>query len=419
MVALVLLLLGGTTAAAADGGPVGADLHVAQTVGERELTVVIRRTDGAPAPLRVDVVAHAGDPGGVIRVRAVPTGARAVSEAAVELRQPGPVGVSLSVDRFGAWELELDDGTHVARIPFTVPERITPAWERTAFGGFVAAGVFLLAALVMAPRGGRKALVPAAGVVASVAVGITAALLSATVGPKAVVDTGRPPVALAVTPDSEAKAGQGVWLSLDWYDAATGRPVDDLLVHHGALVHLAIISPNGTPTHVHPMRVGPGRYRILYKPAEPGRHAMAAEIARAGGGQQQIRAEVEVAPGTSQKSTVDNTGKVDTGAPVAGRPATLTADFGGPDDLQPWLGMRGHLILVGPGETLWAHAHALTSPMAGGQPDESVAAYPAKVSFTFTFPTPGRYRLWFQAERDYRILTLPAVVDVAPGGSPR
>jgi hypothetical protein len=44
--------------------------------------------------------------------------------------------------------------------------------------------------------------------------------------------------------------------------------------------------------------------------------------------------------------------------------------------------------------------------------DETVAAYGPSLSFTYTFSQPGRYRIWIQAERDYRILTIPAVLDV-------
>ena len=46
--------------------------------------------------------------------------------------------------------------------------------------------------------------------------------------------------------------------------------------------------------------------------------------------------------------------------------------------------------------------------------DETVAAYGPALSFTFTFVQQGRYRLWIQAERDYRILTIPAILDARP-----
>ncbi|MBM7773637.1 plastocyanin [Actinokineospora baliensis] len=408
---VVLGLVGSGTPAWADGAPVGSDVAVAQTLGERELTVTVRRTDGAPAPLQVDIINHAGGPAGALRLSAVPAGARPTSTATVDIGV-GPATAHLHVDRFGYWELEIDDGRHTARIPFSVPQRVTPAWERAVYGGFVAAGLFLVAGLVLATRGGKLVLIPATGLVVALSVSVTAALLSSTIPVVSTQDNARPPVNLAVAADNPT-TGRPAELTLSLTDSATGRPVDDILVHHGALIHLAIVSPTGGLAHVHPVRAAPGDYRVQFTPTEPGRHTMAAELARVGGGTQQLRAEINVA-GNPLPSSEPAPGTITVGPLRAGDPATLTVDFAGPDDLQPWLGMRGHLIVVGPSPTqdVWAHVHAMTTATAGTQPDETVAAYPAEISFTFTFPRPGRYRAWFQAERDYAILTIPTTLDV-------
>jgi hypothetical protein len=50
---------------------------------------------------------------------------------------------------------------------------------------------------------------------------------------------------------------------------------------------------------------------------------------------------------------------------------------------------------------------------AAAVPDETVAAGGPRVEFVYTFPTPGRHRLWFQVERDYQVVTVPVEVDVA------
>jgi hypothetical protein len=87
--------------------------------------------------------------------------------------------------------------------------------------------------------------------------------------------------------------------------------------------------------------------------------------------------------------------------------------------------MLGHMIVVGPvtgspaDAPIWAHVHSMIPPVPGmpDRPDESVAAYGPDVPFTYSFPLPGRYLVWIQAERDYSIATVPAVVDVpAPKG---
>lgn len=135
---------------------------------------------------------------------------------------------------------------------------------------------------------------------------------------------------------------------------------------------------------------------------------------------------------------------------------TLTVSAGTTPELQPWLGMLGHLIIVGPipvsaqvgtaaqNAPTWAHAHSMGdlspkphahhgtgSGMAGtdgmdgmegmdlmsgngdGVGDETVSGYGPTISFTYTFAFPGRYRAWIQVEREYRILTVPVLLDVA------
>jgi hypothetical protein len=264
-----------------------------------------------------------------------------------------------------------------------------------------------------------------------------------------------------------AVAGGPVDVVLALTDAATGRPVDDLLVHHDALVHLAMVGPSGRVWHLHPVRTDRGRYTARLTP-EAGRHAVAAEVARRGGGVQQVRSALDVPgggpadggpaggpPGGSAAGESPAGASAVAAGPVsvqpapAGTPTVLAATFGDTATLQPWLGMPGHLLVSGPlpaepgsggggiggagagaavaAAPVWAHVHALPGLPAnpggvpapdGPAPDVTVAAFGPQVRFAFTFPHPGRYRLWFQAMRDHTVLTVPAVVDV-PASDPR
>jgi hypothetical protein len=442
--------------AVADGTASGGDLHIVQSLGDRDLTVVIRRAGGGPGPLPVEVVTHAGTAPGTLGLRVAAVEGEGSSKASLVLGAvPGSYPATLSVDRPGPWELTIDDGHEIARVPFVVPARVVPPWEKAAYGGFVAAGLFLLVALVTAMRASRTwlPLVPGAGAVAAVAVGLTAAVLSASTPPPpqpgpqldptsanladpyaglpalSTMDFSRPPVNLLVT--SNAVAGADAEVGLAFTDGSTGRPVDDLLVHDNAFVHLVIVGPSGELWHRHPVRVGAGEYRVRLSPPEPGEYAVAAEVARRGGGVQLVRAHFAVRPGGSGAVPATARAEVRTTVAGAGSPSTITAHFAGPADLQPWLGMLGHLIAVGPlpdeadlgraalAAPVWAHAHAMlpaTPGSVGGQPDETVAAYGPDVSFTYTFPLPGRYRLWIQAERGYSVLTVPVTVDVKGTG---
>jgi hypothetical protein len=455
-----------STPAYADSAPVGSDIQVAQTLGERELTVVIRRVDPVPGPLRVDIVTHAGSPPGALELRAAIAGT-VISETNVSLgAQPGFYGGILRVDRAGPWELRVGDGTQVATIPFVVPAKITTPWEKATYGGFVAAGSFLLIALALAVRSRRAgiALLPAGAMVAAIAVAVTAALLSSSTPappapgsqldptidnvtdpyanrPASTMDYSRPPVTLVAQAEN-ARAGLAAELRLALTDGSTGRPVDDLLVHDNALIHLLVLSPSGRLWHLHPIRVAPGDYRARLVPPEPGSYALSAEFSRRGGGVQLVRSTVQVSPGTGNdpapvpagpgvREVGGNRVDVTTDVAPSGTPSTITAHFG-TADLQPWLGMLGHMIVVGPlGNTpdasnastapVWGHVHSMApaTPGSPDRPDESVAAFGPEVPFTFTFPLPGRYRVWIQAERGYSVVTVPAVVDVPAAGGPR
>lgn len=432
-VSILLLLLGSilgiAAPALADGAQLGADLHVAQTLGDRDLTVIIRRAAEVPGPVHVDIVTHAGSPAGELTLTARAAGAATSATKVVLGATPGFYSGVVHIDRPGPWELAVDEAT----IPFVVPALVPSPWENATYGGFIAAGLLLLVALLVAVFGKPGlALVPAAGVVAAVAVGVTAALLAPSIPPVAapgtqldptydnvtdpyqrtsIVDFSRPPVNLVPRMDDK-----DVVLSLT--DGSSGRPVDDLLVHDSAFIHLVVVSPAGKLRHLHPIRTAPGEYRARLHDPEHGRHAIAAEIARRGGGVQLLRAGVDVT-GAAEARSQDGKAELATEIREAGRPSTVTARFG-ERDLQPWLGMLGHMIVVGPvtdspvNAPIWAHVHSMIPPTPGmrDQPDESVAAYGPDVPFTYSFPLPGRYLVWIQVERDYSIVTVPTVVDV-------
>lgn len=483
-VVCLAFLLVASPVAHADSPSSGGDVTVAQTLGDRELTVVLRRVTGVPGPLHLDVITHAGTAPGRLAVAAQSSAESGpATTAAVDLgAEPRAYSAIVAVDRPGPWELALGDGVRTARIPFVVPVQVISPPERLVYGGFLATGVLLLVSVVTATRARRTAwaALPAAGVVAGLAVAVTAAVLSAslplppqpgtqldptvatvtdpyTLTQPMTGDYSRPPVVLTV--DGTPVAGRAADLGLTLTDGSTGLPVDDLLVHDSALVHLLLVGPDGELWHEHPIRTAPGRYELHVTPPTSGHYALSVELVRRGGGVQLVRAAAGIdvtgssvsltgpAPvrlGAGRLTTATAVGgvTVTTTTPVAGEPVTVTARAGDTDDLQPWLGMAGHLIVAGPlppaapvgaaaqAAPVWAHVHAMGSMstmdpsrpgMAGlppingdSAPDETVAAYGPDVPFTYTFPVPGRYRLWIQVERRYTVLTVPVVLDVAP-----
>lgn len=486
LLVLIALLVVPAVPARADSASSGGDVTVAQTLGDRDLTLILRRVTSVPGPLRVEAISHAGTPAGSLTLTVAPaSGGTPVSRATLDLgRDPGSYGATLHVDRAGPWELAVGDGVRTARVPFVVMGAAVSPAEKAVYGGFLAAGVLLLVTIVVAVRVRRAgwALLPGAGMVAGLAVAVTGAVLSAssplppqpglqidaTTGNAAdpyalsrplIADWSRPPVLLTLA------RLPGDDLALRLADASTGLPADDLVVHDDALIHLLIVGPGGRLWHLHPIRVAAGEFRVRFVPPSDGHYAVSAELERRGGGVQLVRAAggLDVS-GVSRGSPAYGIAGVTAGrrvtttvsgvpvsilasGSVAGTAVTFTVTFGSGATLQPWLGMLGHLIVAGPvpagepvGEAaerapVWAHAHSMgdltpgmnmpgmSSPgggqMAGLMPvngdsaaDETVAAYGPSLSFTFTFAAPGRYLLWVQAERDYRILTVPAALEV-------
>jgi hypothetical protein len=511
------LILAMSSPAGADSND-GGDVQVAQTLGDRELTVILRRVTGVPGPLHVDVFTHAGTPAGTLHLAVTPTGVSTsasaasasgtVADTAVVILgvRPRTYSAQLNVTQVGPWELSLGDGERTATIPFIVPEQTTSPAETAAYLGFSGAGALILVTVLVAVRARRGwwTLVPGGGLVACLTVAVTGALLSsqlplppsqggqvdatidgvkdpyASVGQRT-GDYSRPPATLLLSSSTE-RAGEVAELRLTLSDAATGLPLDDVVVHDGALMHLLAIGPSGQLWHLHPVRTGPGAFEVPLSLPEAGHYAVSAEFARRGGGVQQLRSATGIdavsrsgaqstagdAPaqaGTGSRTVAGVEVRLTASSLVAGRATVLTARVGDTATLQPWLGMLGHLIVVGPlsptaavgAETqkaqLWAHSHSmgavpdsaheasgtqetphrgphsppptssasssqlhsmsgLTSVNGDGIADETVAAYGPDVAFVYTFPAAGHYRVWIQAERDNTILTVPYLLHV-------
>jgi hypothetical protein len=100
---------------------------------------------------------------------------------------------------------------------------------------------------------------------------------------------------------------------------------------------------------------------------------------------------------------------------------------GRPAALEPYMGMLGHAAILRDDASVFVHVHPVgTVSMAAQEAfarrmgetaamDHSAHA-PANsaVSFPYSFPRPGRYRLWVQVKREGRVLTGVFATEVAP-----
>ncbi len=426
--------------ALADSGPPPPNISLVQSLGGHELTFVIHPVIGLPAPLQVDVISHADQPDATLRLHAAPVGS-ATGGSDGEVKVGGPPTshpVVLTVDRAGGWELRVSAGDDIALLPFTIPPPVIPAWEMVTYGGLGAAGVLMLAALGTAVLSKSRrmwisATLSGAACVA-LAAGVTAALLSPQLPAAPPRLTGMASSYANLTLDTEPAnpiAGQPFTLHVHLFDGATGRVVDDLQPEHGALIHLVVVDEHRKSfRHLHPARVGAGEFQVRVDVSDPGAYTAYVELQRQGAGVQLPRAAFAVAPGSGSPSAEPPAPGLDprevdglrftAHAPAlkAGAATTIEveiADTAGPvRDLQPWLGMNGHLVLLN--DTIFGHVHELDSMSSMATmnlPDETVAGYGPKLRFVTSFPQPGRYWLWLQVERGFTVTTVPYVVEVA------
>ncbi|HWN28684.1 MAG TPA: hypothetical protein VNP37_17085 [Actinomycetospora sp.] len=433
------------------------------SLGERELALTVTAPPEGGGRLPVVVLPRGDAPPGEVTLAAVRPGEDPATGGPVAV-PVSPVGqpheVALRADAPGEWEVVVVDGATVARIPLTVAVPApTPGWVWAVRIGAVLGVVALIAALAPAVRA-RPRLAVTLGAVALVAVtvAVTAAITAPT-GPPAPTPAAAPvsvasghaghggaptptapaapmaPAAGAVVVTArtapDARAGVPTDLVLDLTDGSTGAVVDDLTIHDEALIHLAVIGPAGELAHVHPVRTAPGRYIVRLVPPTGGRFGVFAEMERAGeGGHQVARTAFAVAgpapaaapaPGPGVREVAGMRAVVAVPDAVAGRRTRVSVTFtqaGAPvTDLQGWLGMGAHLVLLGPGvaggpdptdpASAFGHGHDMTPPGPAG-------TYGPQVAFDHTFARAGRHALWIQVQRDWRIVTIPVTVDVAP-----
>ena len=448
----LLLALAAPIGALAHGGHVGPTQIVTQAVGPYELSITIEVPQGAPAPLYLSVAPQQAMDGATITLRVAPRGQSFANAPAAELPTlpPQPLySAQLAVDRIGDWELEVQvvggRGGGVARIPFSivipplsitnilllatiiglilvmilnvaladiarVRQRTLPSWLNRLFGHTIFACVLVAAVL------GVQHLLESVQSAQAALSGVTA---------------GRPHAnaTLHIEP-AEPLAGQPLMLGVDLSDGSTGLPVDDLIPHHEALLHLVVIDADGVFfAHLHPPRLAPGRFAIGLTPDRPGRYTAYIEVERRDSGVQIIARDFQVR-GTSASPAIpaSGLGARDVGdlqvmvasslAPLrAGYQATLTFSFsqGGAQvtDMQPWLGMAGHLIARSADGAIYSHVHA-AEPAPPPNLLASAMRYGPNIRFAYTFPQPGRYQFWGQFRHAGAIVTVPLLVEVEP-----
>jgi hypothetical protein len=200
------------------------------------------------------------------------------------------------------------------------------------------------------------------------------------------------------------------------YDGSTGLPVDDVVPHHNALMHTVCIDDgNNALVHVHPARSAAGVFVLSRQHIPPGTYTCSIETERMSVDLSVPGNDIQLpAPGALDVPQFIDGYDVQVQAEqriLAGVPVSLKLSIeraGVPiEGIQPWLGMRGHLIVRSVDTQLYGHVHAAGTMDEAFQP----ATQPGHtVTFVYAFPQPGSYTLWFQVRIDGNILTIPVTV---------
>jgi len=193
---------------------------------------------------------------------------------------------------------------------------------------------------------------------------------------------------------------------------ARARAVRDFELEHERELHLIVVSRDtATYRHLHPRKSPDGTWSVELSLPEPGAYRAYADFTV--GGERHTLAADLVVPGelTPQPFPVPATADEDAGYdvelradhPEAGSEGELTfavtRDGEPVEALQDYLGAKGHLVALREGDLAYLHVH----PTDAGANE---------VPFAATFPSAGRYRLFFQFKTDGRVRTVDYTLEV-------
>ena len=201
-----------------------------------------------------------------------------------------------------------------------------------------------------------------------------------------------------------------------------GKSIADFDKFQEQLMHLIVVSDNLQYfNHIHPTYKGNGRFEVqtdfpgsgsytLFSDYKPAKNAEQVSVLKMQvPGQALARSKVDMATtktlGNTKANLTFSQRQIKAGQGVNLIFNLQDASSNQPlKDLQPYLGERGHLVILKQSSPLtkadYIHAHALKDTPAG------------EVHFMTSFPHPGKYKLWGQFNRNGQIVTADFWVNV-------
>ena len=193
-----------------------------------------------------------------------------------------------------------------------------------------------------------------------------------------------------------------------------GRAIRDFDIEHARAMHLIVVRRDLTGfQHLHPRMDPDGTWRTPLTIEDPGTYRVFADFSHEGRATT-LGVDLGV-PGAADHLSLPAPGGVSHDGSYAIR-LKESAVQRGPEsdlsfevsargarvqDLQPYLGARGHLVALREGDLAFLHVHPLDDATTG-----------SLVRFRVEWPSAGRYRLFLQVRHDEQIVTAPFTVEV-------
>jgi hypothetical protein len=189
-------------------------------------------------------------------------------------------------------------------------------------------------------------------------------------------------------------------------------------VVHEALFHLILVRADLSYfAHEHPLQQPDGSFVLRYRFPAGGDFRLFADVAPKGAGSQILFSKLAVAGpkdvGTAGPANQLEGLRISTETRKYPPRKSVTIGFrildgatGAPaGDLEPYLGVAGHLLMVHEDGMTFVHSH----------PVNEAAARDGRIEFLARFPKPGRYRAWMQGKRAGKVFTAEFSLDAAEG----
>jgi hypothetical protein len=247
-----------------------------------------------------------------------------------------------------------------------------------------------------------------------------------------------------------------------WHELRKSEQLDKIIPDHGHLMHLFLVRLPEMDDfyHLHPGESAARTFTEALPSMPGGRYAVFADIVRESGFPDTMTAQIDLptgdkalpltgddssalAPQVSTVRTSTTTAPLGADGHVEWVPGSQALEVlkptllrfrvidknGGPaTDLEPYMGMAGHLVILRRDLSVFAHLHPAGSvPMAAlmllQEPVENMAAMPgmqhalsapAEITFPYGFPQGGDYRLFLQVKRAGQVETAVFDTRVTP-----